>query len=678
MNCEKCGLDLGENTVCPNCDSDKGQVEENTAPLGTNGDDSVSIDNNGEPTPTENTNNSPVVEKGKGGKRKTAAIILLAVFVAALVIAGVAALLPLLKNKKEKGYEFPYYIKDNCLYYIDPKEEKPVELTNSLCKDFDADADDILTFNAVAFADNNKLVFYPENYDAKTDCFSLYCKNLGKDIDAERIASNVEIYSVNNSGDLVVFSDTDNNLYKYANGEREKILSEIEKWYLSKDCSKLLYMSDDGGLYSQAIDGEKDKIDSNVETLYLYDKDNLDTFYYLKDDGTLFKKETDKDKIKIDSDVLETVFFGDNGYVYYTKENESKKGSTLLDYINDDNNAAETDKSAYDKLYGINSEADVNILLRHWSRKELEDRSVDFASYSLYSFNGEKSDLVNSAYVDIETMSDNAFIIKSYDKVDIKEFSIYDIADAVDKEIKWRELQKAPGYHTFYESTLQTCDFFDELEKIVEGAYETDATFYMINGNTINEIDMQSGSKAVISDNENEIYYTADIDEEKDTANLYKAAITNGKLESEKYDTDITPFGLEYDKTLGVIYFKDFKDGEGENADLYASKKVVEYDIEDFNILNDGKIVYWTETDDDYCGTMYLYENGEKKKISEDAYYYIIDGADGIYYYKDWSDGKGDLYVYRNNASERIDYDVVDTGTIDSEHSYKFIMSWHY
>lgn len=614
--------------------------------------------------------------KKKGKKGLIAAIAILLV----LALAGAGAVYYFFFRKPPEmaveSKQYTLYVKENSVYYMNPDEEEPVLITDSFFKERDdVDISDIALIDLFELTDYDNSIFYAQKVDVEDLSFALYRKDFNKpEEEPLKLAENVITYSASDDGTSVIYLDSDGSLYHHNMVEREKILSDIDNFWISDDCLSIVYLAKDGGLYYQPIGGDKDKIDSDVKSVEDI-SDDLKTIYYLKEDALYFKKEAE-DKVKIDTDVESVVSIFDNGDVYYTKKNSEKGTGTLLDFVTYNKDQAKKDDKAEESMYYINDANDLEILLRHNVRKALKEMEYEYSSSSLYCFKDGKTDLVNSAYVSTYDSSDNMLVIKSYDDVNIKKQTLADIVDYVDKELDWRRIQKSNIKYTFYYSDVKGCKVFKDLEKTIKGAYETDATTYYVNGGKAIKLDVDSGSNFLLKDG-SKVYYLSDKDEEKKTANVYELTIADGAVASnKKYDEGISTEKTFTVDEVGLVYFKDAKE---ETADMYVDKQLIEYDIGGYLVLSNGTILYYTDYDEDtQTGTAYLYSNGEKTKISEDAYHADEDANGNILFYKDFSKkfDKGDLYIFKDGVCTRVDYDVSWKYNAESKDKYRGFFTW--
>ena len=184
----------------------------------------------------------------------------------------------------------------------------------------------------------------------------LYIKYPEKD--AEKVASDISDVSFGYiDGKGLVYTDDEDNLYLYKNGEQAKVAANVSSEFgpfgygISQDTSTFAYLSDEDELYAFFDGGEKIKVASDV--YYYTISPDGERIFYVNDEDDLFSFTSDEQKDKIASDVDGYVTSDDGSMVaIYTSEddlyirdmNEEDKTKVLTDeelfypYINVDNN----------------------------------------------------------------------------------------------------------------------------------------------------------------------------------------------------------------------------------------------------------------------------------------------------------------------------------------------------
>ena len=663
MTCKKCNAEIGEAKQCPVCGYEEAAIQENepvAAPVAA-----PVVE-----APAEKA--APQQKKSKKG--------LVVPIIVVVVLALVASAFFLLKGGKNGG-EFvqrSLYFKENAIYYLDTKTNESVLITDNFFKDDEDSISSILIMNSIEFKQKGDKVFYSEKIDLETDSFSLYYKDIKKsDSEPVKLAEDVTTYAVNEKGTLLVYLNTEGDLYKHDMTERTKIISEAESLWISDDCTKILYLVEDGGLYIQDLEGEKDKIDSDVTSVADV-SDTLDSFYYFKEEN-LYLKKADAEKIKVDSEVESVILYGENGGLYYTKANEEKGTGTLLDYVKYSESLQQKDEELLDKYTtNENYKKQNEALFRQWTQEVLEETEIEETS-SLYYFDGVTSNLLNDSYVNYKSSraSADALVIYTYDNVNVKETTISDFVEILDKKYKYRKAIE--NDKTVYKSDFQDAEYFDEYAEKVLNQFETEATYYFVKDGKAIEITTDEASTSfTINKAGDTVYYIDKFDKEKSIGELREVKIKDGAIESNTlYDSDVSNSEVYCFNDSDILYTKDNSDSK---YDLYINKELVEYDISDHSIENGGsEILYYTEYDEDkYIGTLSIYADGQKTKIADEVYSaYVLENGEVLYLinYSD-KNGKGDLYIYADETSTRIDYDVSEVFITSDTYKTNYILSY--
>ena len=677
--CPSCGADIGEEQVCDDCGNNDDLNPESVSAETVSQDaaENTISEDNSEQKVSANEEISATDSAEPTKKKKTSKIVALCIVVAVILVAAAVSVFLFFGSKdKEEGFvERALYFKDNSIYYLEPKNNKPVLITDNFFKEQDSMASDLIIMNAVEFTQKGDKVFFAQKVDLETEAFALYYRLLDKpESEPVKLAEDVESFVVDNTGEKVIYLDIYGNMYSHNLQERAKIISEAENMWVSKDCTQVLYLLDDGGLYIQTVDGEKDKIDSDVTRVYKTG-DNFESIYYFKD-KELYVKKAESEKVKVGADILDVVLICEDGGVYYTKENEIKGSGTLMDYIVDPDGLAEKDEELADNYYYHDYKARNEALNRIWTREVLEKTEIQTVD-SLYYFNGETSDLVNDSFVESRAVSEEAgaLIIKSFDNININKVSITDFVNELNKKEKFRE--RIENGETIYKSDFQEYDYFDEFSKMILGAMRSDATTYVVKDGKLIEIKTDSASTCfAINESADTVYYIDKFDDEKGFGELRTVKIADGAvISNEPYDSDVCSAKLISDNK--IIYFKDVKDEKG---DLYLNKQLIEYDVSgNYFISDDGEdIFYITDyNDNEQVGTLNVYSNGEKKKIAENVSDASALENGNVLYFQNYSEKseKGDLYIHTADGDVRIDYDVQEIYKTTDRYRYNFVFA---
>lgn len=108
--------------------------------------------------------------------------------------------------------------------------------------------------------------------------FTLYCRNVKKPKEEPiKIASDVTSYNVNKDGTKVIYLNEEGGLYSHDLKDSEKIASDVTEFYVDEDLEKVGFLKSDGGYYLHNKDNEK--IASDIESIE-HVSDDLSVIYY--------------------------------------------------------------------------------------------------------------------------------------------------------------------------------------------------------------------------------------------------------------------------------------------------------------------------------------------------------------------------------------------------------------
>ena len=266
----------------------------------------------------------------------------------AVIVAVVALIMNLAGGgSKTSDKTYTFYLKDSELVYLDVKSGDTLEVTSRLSNSNISNSEFANNGAAIgyfiAFSEDGSKLFYPDKTDFYSSGITLYYRNMNKpDEEPLKIDSDVTSYAINNAGTLVIYNKSDGALYRHDLTEKNKIASDVEYFRVADDCGKILYETEDRGLYVwTANSDEKTKLASDVYNLE-YVSDDFSVIYYTKLDSdsypytySLYKQDGGSDeKEKIASEIYNVVNVYGTGEVYYITSEEVEVN--LRDYVNDD------------------------------------------------------------------------------------------------------------------------------------------------------------------------------------------------------------------------------------------------------------------------------------------------------------------------------------------------------
>lgn len=588
--CDGCGSQIYETIFCPNCGKQTSTEFAFCQYCGS------SIAENF-------AENQPIVVSSEKKKLSKKAIMFGGIGVAVFTVLILVIVLFSGGGGKVKN-NYALYLKEGEIFFTDLKKDSGSwQLTSRLVdtdgiKDEDlVDADYLLGLYTYV-SEDGKYIFFPDKIGDEDDGFNLYYKEVAKlDMEAIKVDSDIRYYNVNASATIITYlKGEEGNLYQYKIGEdsKDKIASEVRNFEISDDGKKIVYINSENSIYLKCADKEKEKIASDTSTLEHVTKDST-TVYYIKE-GSLYKQVEGNDKVKIASDVYDVIKIYDSGEIYYLKS--KSKDISLIDYVIDDMGDADASISAPDY-----PDYPVSPSYPYWWNY---DTNAEYeAAYAIYQ----------TAYAEWKA---------EYDRIQTE----YDAAREAYYEKLFRdELREELIEETLEQSSYSLC-FYNGMEETVitdafVGEYNSDYTYASDNPVISYEAYNQSSFEKV---------KLSEVENIEEVENMIEAALISS---SERYIA------------------------------IKGTSTVVEQEkgATNFRINSSGTVVYYIDDipDKKNCGELYRISIangvvGKAEVYDSDVYNgfcYIVDDND-IEYFKDYKDGKGELYINKN----KIDYDV--------------------
>ncbi|MBE6949022.1 MAG: zinc ribbon domain-containing protein [Ruminococcaceae bacterium] len=590
--CDNCGTQVFETIFCSNCGT---QTSTEFAFCQSCG---ASITE----TPAEEQPAADPVEKKKLPKK--------AIMFGGIGVAVVAVLILVISlfsggdsRKGENNYAL--YLKDSEIFFTNLKEDSESwQLTSRLVDTDDVDDEDLADSSYylglyTCMSEDGKYIFFPDKV-GDDDGFNLYYREVGNpEAEAIKIDSSVVSYTVNSSATLVTYlKGEEGNLYQYNVGEdsKDKIASEVNGFEVSDDGNKIGYINSEGSIYLKYADKDKEKIASEVSSLEYLTAD-FTTVYYIKD-GSLYKQVEGADKVKIASDVYDVIKIYDSGEIYYLT---SEAGEiSLMDYVTDD--MKDADASITEPAYPDYPDSPDSPSWWDYDTDEEYD-----AAYEAYE----------QAYAEYEAECDRLYAEyeAAYEAYWAKEYR--------------DELRVDLEEETLEQSSYSLC-FYDGSE----GIAITDA---FVGG----------------------YYYYSDYTYASDVPVIAYEAYNQSSLEKVKLSEVESIYDIE-----SMIEAALFSSSERYIA-VKGTATVVEQEKEatNFRINSSGTVAYYIDDIPNeknygelYCISITDGVVGKAEMYDSDVYtgycYFVSDTE--LKYFKDYKDGKGELYINKN----KIDYDV--------------------
>ena len=558
------------------------------------------------------------------------------------------------------GDNFTIYAKDDGELYLNKFSGDPWQITERLSAPSNGDIAEAAyqIGQYITVSKDGKTIFYPDRLSNSSNGMALFYREINSEDDGVRIDTSVTRYSINDSATVVTYIKAgDNNLYQYDvnSDEKSKIDSDVTFFYVSDNGKKIVYYNDDNSIYFYNSNSDsREKIDSDA--IVRYCSDDLTTLYYTKDNN-LYKKVEGEDKVKIASDVLTVYKVYDSGEIYYIKLSEDSSVS-LINYVEDDMK-------------------DADALITEPKYPDYPDYPVypSYPSNRPYRFNFDSQEKYENALegynkavekYEEEVENYNKEVEKlreEYDRAVDKYYDDYDkYWDKVSRDSLRESLENTTLDHStntlyYYDGTeeKELSSSYDEIygsssdaAAVVFTAYKRDSLPSIKLSEVQSTYDVSERVNAALF---SEIKYNVAV---KDTINvlegrsLVKIDSNGERLYYASYEEESSAYNL---------YSAAISDGVVQTPELYDTDIISDRSwlLDFFN----GKITYWKDYDNGK-GDLYV----EKERVDYDVDYSSVRfdaDLDIITYMTDIdSKGKGTLKIYKNGSAEKISDDVSD------------------
>ena len=585
------------------------------------------------------------------------------------VVAVLILVISLISGGGKTKNDFALYLKDSEIFFSDMKKDSEAwQLTSRLVDTEDVDdedwADSAYTLGMyTCVSEDGKYIFFPDKI-GDDDGINLYYREIAKpESEAIKIDSDVQSYTVNTSATIVTYlKGEEGNLYQYklAEDSKDKIASEVEGFEVSDDGTKIGYINSEGSLYLKYADKDKEKIASEVSSLE-YLTDDFKTVYYIKE-GSLYKQVEGEDRVKIASDLYDVIKIYETGEIYYLISEDGE--ISLMDYVTDDMKSA--DASITEPEY-----------------PDFPD-SPDYPSWWDYDTDAE----YDAAYAAYE---------EAYEaweaECDRMETEYYEARDAYWAKENRDELRADLEEETLEQSSYSLCFYNGTEATVITDAfvgdyYYSDYTYASDAPVIIYEAYNQSSLEKVKLSEVESIY---DIEEMVEAALFssseryiaVKTTATVVEQEKEARNFRINSSGtvvyyiddIPDEKSYGELYHISIANGVVGKAEVYDSDVYTGYCY----FAGDDKFEYYKDYKD---GKGELYVNKTKIDYDVNAYNTVVySDSDKVIYFTDWDDEKkyGTLKIYQNGESVKVADDVHDFSTMgDGRILYLYDYSLNY
>lgn len=566
----------------------------------------------------------------------------------AVVVIGAILLFTSSFNKKEDSI---LYIKDDSLMSVAVGKSK----TKEMLSDFESDEGQAY---AVCLSEDGKYLFYPDDMDTYGDSYELrYIRTDKKNADDEKIASDVDRYSVLKNNRVVYLTSSDA-LYIHDLKDKEKVDADVSTFWISEDEKQILWLCDDGDMYIQDINLKKEaeKVSSNVSNVVDVSP-NFDYVIYSKDED-LYVLKNGKDAEKICSD-YESAYAEayDDGYEIYYVETEEDTAGVLADYVVDD--MEKTDKAiSKPDISDYETEIEKPSFWGNTITTEVDDAYYDLMDQ--YDAKVERDNI--REYLSSTEMSvTNVAIFYLTDKIEKTKIA----EGIIDTSYMHRNVEGNQSFLTYLycpediekvklSDLYESSDYYYLEEDITKQLKDNQYVMLLVDGKTYETgLSADNFSTYRINPDKNCIYYV----DSEDDCTLYIESYGKNAGEREKIDDEVSEI-MDFNNGK-VYYLKDANDnGEG---DLYCNGERIAYDVYRCIVdSNDNDLLVATDYSDKHNSfTLCKFKGGKMKKIADDIYAQdSIENEDGTWYFLQDYRETGDLVYYNGRNIKVIDTDV--------------------
>lgn len=485
----------------------------------------------------------------------------------------------------------------------------------------------------------------------------------------DKIASGVTNFEVSADGKKIYYLNSESGLYLKSSGEdKEKIASDVSGLvYVSEDFSTVYYVKDES-LYKKVVGKEKVKIASDVTyVIKVYDSGEL---YYAKE---VIEEFAYADLIVDDLKDADAAITRPTYPVYPTKpdsppswwrfDGTSEEYDELCEEYDRDLDAWQEECDRLDTEYRDAYEKYSLKLNRDYYREQIETETLKRTVYTLCFYDGTKETVVSEntdggAYYDYTYLGDDDYICAD------------DTPVIIYRKYDWSDFEKLK----FSELLEDVSSFETSIGRALSSSVER----YIAVKGTPTLVDDEEGTRYfIVNSSGTLVYYLDNVSETENCGDLYGISVKNGVVgKPELYDSDVSQFYFGFVGDSDLKYFKDFDYVQG---DLYINKQIIDYDVVCSSMeIGSGinEIYYYTDWDSNKSyGTLKFYNGKKSTKIADDVSMFSLDSDGRVLYLCDYSLTyyKGALYVWENGESRKIDDDVVYAYSAKPSENRKYV-----
>lgn len=530
-----------------------------------------------------------------------------------------------------------------------------------------------------AITENGKRIFYPDYIEDFYSGVTLYYRDLtNSNKDAVKLDSDITKYAINSEGSkLLYLKNSGSVLYLHDLEDKDKLASDVSTFYTNHDLSKIIYRTTDNSVYSWTAKEGSTKIATEIYSLNHVASD-LSFIAYFKEDS-LYTQATDgSEREKIASDISNVISIYDSGEIYYAKSDVLEKG--LLQYVTDDLASSDANivepstpnyptSPDYPRSWNFDEELEYELALVKYELDyeeyiqvydNLKQEYVE--ATALYkekvARDRMRSDLDSSA---ITTTEYTLYYFDGKESTSVTNIMVnpYDIAVSSETAVLLINVFEKSELPSIYLSDVTS---IYDVSNLVSEALFSSAQIHVVVGDSTTMIEQNDATEIIISNTGDAIYFLDDISSNY-YGDLYQILINKGSVESPKmYDDDVSSRApLFFSPSGEILYFKDV-DTSQNKGEMYINKQAIDYDVRMYDIFDlNGDLIYYTDWNSSKSyGTLKIWSNGKSTKISDDISSYDITLNGDIRYLSDYSSTyyNGTAYLYNGSKSEKLSDDV--------------------
>lgn len=562
------------------------------------------------------------------------------------------------------------YLKNRELYYTNLNNNLSFQVTEQLI-DLDNTIDDSIydeKFDVVEtalstyckFSNDGNTLFYIDNIIDLTNGAPLYYRYLSNTKSTPKlIDSAVKTYVLSETGTKVTYiNGEDGALYQHNLKEKIKIDDNVSEFVASSDGKNIIYVKN-GEVYTKLGDNTATKLGNITSTLYSTNG-SFDTVFFM-DNDLLYKIKDGKKVTQLASDVGEIVEHYSTGEIYYLKTENEVQISLAEHLIDDakslDDSLVEPEYPASPEKADYKTEAEYQEAVKQFEVKYEEYLQLD----ELWSQKREHDKIREDVLYDSFTHTYSSLCYHDGKKEKVLNENVTSIEYSALGKTKPTLIFQTSDYKELKKVKISQVESIEDLTNMLKEGLDDLTVTYLTVENVTSAIGYGENRDYCITEDGKTVYFLGDINyEESFSGDLYEMKISGKKPREPKlYDS-----GVIYSTTAiyngSLIYYKNFEKGVSE---LYCEKEKIADNVmmQGFSSLpKKDSYVYIANWVVRASGDLFIYENGKSKKIDQDINSFSVTDSGVILYFKDYNQdySTGNLYAYKDGKTQEIGKDI--------------------